>query len=956
MTVTNKPRVTWAGHRGAARLPRLGVGLLAAAGLFGFALSSMGAVSAHVQTIHATTSTAGSSYVAVTPFRVADTRPGSGQPDAGKTLGAGQTLNVQVTGLGTVPAGATAAVLNVTAVNPTAAGFLTVFPEGTTMPTVSNLNFNIGQTVANLVTVGLSASGMASVYNSAGSTNVVIDVDGYYVSSTSSTGSGLFNPLSPTRVLGSLASGQSIGANTATAVTVAGAAAADGVPASATAVVVNVTAAMATAPSYITVYPAGVARPLASNLNFGAQVPNQAIANRVTVKVGTNGQIDVYNYTGTVNVDVDVNGYYSGSGGTGSVFVPVQPVRLTDTRVGMNGTPLAPSSTETFNLTSSAIPSSATSVAANFTVVPGDAPGYLTVYPTSDSAAPVASDVNWTASEFPAVPNFTIADTAATGSVAAFNSHGATINLVIDAFGYFAPAVTPAVVVTTTTSGASTTINEGASIGLTATITVPSADYPDEVQWTASGPGCAATPLSPTTGSATSATPAVTTTLTASSTTSGTCVVTATESATGQSGSITITVTPAPNTVTFLAPTFSNHLYTVTAGSSPFEIETHVANASGTAVPNDSVTIAGTGTPSAACGSFSATTQTTNSSGDAFFFYTPSSTVGFCDITATEAATGGSVTGTVSQDNATPPTALAVAVTTNKTIIQANGTSTSTVTVTTTNGGVIYPNDPVEVGTTGSACGTLAGADSNGNAFAVTGTSGTATVTYTSSSTSGVCQVLAIEGQNDTAAPGISATLSLALSTSTAPTSLSVTDVVGSTANVTTGQTVDLLGTNTSGQAADTQQFVTGGASTTTSINLTGNTTLPNAAYAIGTYVVVNGGAVIEQAAAPTPTNTITVSPSSNTSPKGSDTFYPITVTVTNASGPVSGDSVSYSVTGSPSTACGTISPASPESTGTNGVAPFEYYSNASTTGFCTVTFTEAGTGQSATLSIDTTA
>lgn len=951
MTVTNKPRVTWAGHRGAARLPRLGVGLLAAAGLFGFALSSMGAVSAHVQTIHATTSTAGSSYVAVTPFRVADTRPGSGQPDAGKTLGAGQTLNVQVTGLGTVPAGATAAVLNVTAVNPTAAGFLTVFPEGTTMPTVSNLNFNIGQTVANLVTVGLSASGMASVYNSAGSTNVVIDVDGYYVSSTSSTGSGLFNPLSPTRVLGSLASGQSIGANTATAVTVAGAAAADGVPASATAVVVNVTAAMATAPSYITVYPAGVARPLASNLNFGAQVPNQAIANRVTVKVGTNGQIDVYNYTGTVNVDVDVNGYYSGSGGTGSVFVPVQPVRLTDTRVGMNGTPLAPSSTETFNLTSSAIPSSATGVAANFTVVPGDAPGYLTVYPTSDSAAPVASDVNWTANEFPAVPNFTIADTAATGSVAAFNSHGATINLVIDAFGYFAPAVTPAVVVTTTTSGASTTINEGGSIGLTATITVPSADYPDQVQWTATGPGCAAAPLTSTSGSAASSTSnTVTTTMDASSTASGTCVVTATESATGQSGSITITVTPAPNTVTFTTPTFTNHLYTVTAGSSPFEIGTHVANAGGTAVANDSVTITGAGAPSAACGTFSATTQTTNSSGDAFFFYTPSSTVGFCDITATEAATGGSVTGTVSQENSTAPTALAVAVSTNKTIIQANGTSTSTVTVTTTNGGVIYPNDPVEVGTTGSACGTLAGADSNGNAFVVTGTTGTATVTYTSSSTSGICTINAIEAQADTSRPApVDTTLGAASGTSSTS-SLTTSSAVTIAAN----STVDLLGTAGNSQTSDTQQFTGASDSNTTTIALSTAQT-PNADYAVGTYVVVDGGAVIEQAAAPTPTNTITVSPSSNTSAKGSDTFYPITVTVTNASGPVSGDSVSYTATPSNTGSCGTISPASPESTGTNGVAPFEYYSNASATGFCTVTFTEAGTGQSATLSIDTT-
>ncbi|MGO9301335.1 MAG: hypothetical protein ACLQEG_13500, partial [Acidimicrobiales bacterium] len=74
--------------------------------------------------------------------------------ERGESLTAAATLPVQVTGLGTVPATASTAVLNVTVTNPTDAGFLTVFPEGETpMPTVSNLNFSSGETVANLVTV-----------------------------------------------------------------------------------------------------------------------------------------------------------------------------------------------------------------------------------------------------------------------------------------------------------------------------------------------------------------------------------------------------------------------------------------------------------------------------------------------------------------------------------------------------------------------------------------------------------------------------------------------------------------------------------------------------------------------------------------------------------------------------------------------------------------------------------
>ncbi len=114
------------------------------------------------------------------------------------------------------------------------------------------------------------------------------------------------------------------------------------------------------------------------------------------------GRIEVYNHTGTVNVDVDVDGYYSGAGGAGSAFVPITPVRLTDTRVPSNGTPIAANTSEQFNLSvmSSGIPTSADAVATNMTVVPSDATGYLTVYPTSDTTVPVASDLNWTANEF----------------------------------------------------------------------------------------------------------------------------------------------------------------------------------------------------------------------------------------------------------------------------------------------------------------------------------------------------------------------------------------------------------------------------------------------------------------------------------------------------------------------------------------------------------------------------
>lgn len=455
MSNLTNPRGSWAVRQGIARLPRLGVGLVAAAGLLALGIASMGPVSA--QTIKNQGGVTAGSYVAVTPFRVADTRPNSGQPYAGKTLTAGGSLNVQVTGTASdVPASATAVVLNVTAVDPTAAGFLTVYPEGGTLPVVSSVNFAAGSIVPNAVTVGLSATGMVTVYNNTGSTNVVVDVDGYYTASPPSAGSGLYNAVAPTRVFGTLANGSTVGANSTTAVTVAGASANDGVPSTASAVVANITAAGATLPSYLSVYPAGGTVPVASSLNFGAQVANQAIANRVTVGVSSTGAIDIYNLTGSVRVDVDIDGYYSGPGGTGSTFVPVTPIRVTDTRVPTNGSPIAPSTTESFNLatnSSGEIPADAAAVASNFTVVPGDAPGYLTVYPTTDTTNPTASDVNWTANESPAVPNFTIAQTnGTTGAVDVYNSHGATVNLLIDVFGYFTPSGIPSMVSATVTN------------------------------------------------------------------------------------------------------------------------------------------------------------------------------------------------------------------------------------------------------------------------------------------------------------------------------------------------------------------------------------------------------------------------------------------------------------------------------------------------------------------------
>jgi hypothetical protein len=669
----------------------------------------------------------------VTPFRLVDTRTGATVPAtyAGQTLAAASTLNVQVTGLGTVPAGATAAVLNVAAIDPTASGFLTVFAEGTTMPTVSNLNFTSGEILANLVTVPLSASGGISIFNHAGSTDILVDVEGYY---TSTAVGGLYNAVSPVRVLGTLALGAPVAANTSVPVTVTGGA--TGVPSTATAVVLSATADFGTSPSFLTVYPAGVTMPTVSNVNFTA---GEAVANRVTIGIGTAGQIEVYNHTGTVNVDIDVDGYYASSG---SVFVPITPVRVADTRTASlvgTETPIGANASESFNLATAAsgIPAAATSVAANFTVVAGATSGYLSIYPTTTTVHPVSSSVNWVANWI--VPAFTIADTAGTGSVEVYNSYG-TINLVVDDFGYFIAPTVPTTGLNITVP--STALAVGASLvanGLvtnfdtvTATVTDGAggaAVVGDTVLFTAtpsvSGDTCgtfSATTFATIAGGV--ATVKYFAPLWSSTLTPPYCTITAQDATYGQTGSGTIANTEPGNTVAVVAAS-----PTVPALATSTDVVTAtVAAATAGSAANDTVSFAVSGT---GCGTVSPISGNTGP-GDAAVSatYTAGTTVGFCTVTATESINGASGTVTIAQSTPVaifPPT---VSFSPALASVAVSTTNTNLFTVTVGNPGAVV-SDPLSVAVTGAACsGATAVLTSP-----VTNASGQDTVTYTASAT-----------------------------------------------------------------------------------------------------------------------------------------------------------------------------------------------------------------------------
>jgi hypothetical protein len=118
--------------------------------------------------------------VPLDPARVLDSRPASQEGPFSSPWGPGVTRQVQVAGVGGVPSGAVAVVLNVTVTDTTASSFLSVWPAGAPRPTVSSLNWQAGWTRSNGITAVLHGSPNVQVFNRWGVAHAVADVAGWY--------------------------------------------------------------------------------------------------------------------------------------------------------------------------------------------------------------------------------------------------------------------------------------------------------------------------------------------------------------------------------------------------------------------------------------------------------------------------------------------------------------------------------------------------------------------------------------------------------------------------------------------------------------------------------------------------------------------------------------------------------------------------------------------------------
>lgn len=372
-------------------------------------------------------------FVPLSPTRLLDTRTGLGAAPA--KLGPGGTVRLPVAGRAGIPASGIAAVaLNVTATEADGPGYVTVWPTGSPLPIVSNLNLERrAQTVANFVIAPVGGDGSVSLYTQNGA-HLIADVAGWFEVVTSST-SGRFVPApTPTRLLdtrdGTGAPATKPGRGGIVELQVTGAAP---VPASGvSAVVLNVTAVDATAPGYVTVWPSGQSLPTASNLNLAA---GDVRANLVIVPVGAGGRVSLYTQNGA-HLLADVAGWFTdatAADGVDGLFVPIPPRRVLDTRA-VPGRLLAGGEAIARLVGSTDVvpPGLAGAVVANLTATEAGGAGFVTAWP-ADVDRPLASNLNLMAA------GQTVANLAIVGlgaDTAGLYTHGRT-HLIMDVAGWF---------------------------------------------------------------------------------------------------------------------------------------------------------------------------------------------------------------------------------------------------------------------------------------------------------------------------------------------------------------------------------------------------------------------------------------------------------------------------------------------------------------------------------------
>lgn len=376
-------------------------------------------------------------FVPVTPCRLADTRNANGSFGGPALVANGSRSFAIPAGACNIPPGALAYSLNVTVVPHGPLGYLTLWPTGQIQPLASTLNSLDGRVKANSALVPAGSNGAVSVF-ATNATDVVLDINGYFLPATSPTAQA-FYPLPPCRIVDTReAAGPLGGPVLAGGVTrhIPVASSTCGNLSGATAFSLNLTVVPRGALGYLSTWPTGQTQPVVSTLN----APTGAItANAAIVPAGSGGSIDVF-ATNTTDLVIDINGYFGPAVSPGALSLyTLNPCRILDTRdaTGPLGGPiLSGSRSIPASSANCGIPASAQALSLNATVVPATTLGYLTLW-SSGTAQPVVSTLNALDGSITAnaalVP---LGFGAQAGWLSAFSTD--QTHLILDTNGYFA--------------------------------------------------------------------------------------------------------------------------------------------------------------------------------------------------------------------------------------------------------------------------------------------------------------------------------------------------------------------------------------------------------------------------------------------------------------------------------------------------------------------------------------
>ena len=241
------------------------------------------------------------------PIRAIDTRDSA--PVAG-----GHVLRVGLAGM--VTDDARAAVIDLAAVDPIGAGYLTAFSCDEPMPPTSNLNYLAGTTRATHAVVSISGDRSICVFTMV-ETDVLVDVTGSYSTAPSAYG---FHPMAPTRIYDSRLAGGAWRTGETRPIAV---------PAAAAGVAINVTITQPALAGFVTVFPCQATLPVISNVNY---LPGQVVANLVQIGAA-DGEVCVHSSAPT-HIVIDLQGTYDAAP-DGLNYQAVAPTRLVDTRIGV---------------------------------------------------------------------------------------------------------------------------------------------------------------------------------------------------------------------------------------------------------------------------------------------------------------------------------------------------------------------------------------------------------------------------------------------------------------------------------------------------------------------------------------------------------------------------------------------------------------------------------------------